>query len=483
VADTTQVKTIDRKARLKIPPQPVPKQKPEERIHNWRETYLGYDLPTAEIEATRCIQCPAAPCQKACPLHNDIPGAFLKLEDGDVLGAAEVFRATNPAPDMCGRLCPQESLCEGHCVVGKNAIPVAIGRLEAFIADYERDQGGRPLPHLPPPSGMRVAVVGAGPAGLAVADELARKGHGAKVFEAWPLPGGVLRYGIPGFKMDKSHVDGQVEYLQQLGVQFAFNVRVGHDVTIDDLFAQGFHAVFLGHGAGQGNRLNIPGEDLDGIHIATEFLVRVNLPPEELPPHLREPIDPGRRVVVIGGGDTAMDCVRSAVRTGAEEVHCVYRRTEAEMIGRAEERRHAKEEGVRFFFQAAPIRFVSRADDPQRVHSVRFQKIELGEPDESGRPRPVPVIGSEFEIEADTVVIAIGYKVEKLLFQTTPGLEASDHGTIAAEAETGRTSRPGVFAAGDSVRGADLVVTALADAKRAATAIDEYLRADVAPPL
>ena len=409
-------------------------------------------------------------------MHNDIPGALLKLEDGDVLGAAEVFRDTNPAPDMCGRLCPQEALCEGSCVVGKVAIPVAIGKLEAFIADYERDQGGRPLPDLPPPTGKHVAVIGSGPAGLAVAEELAGRGHGVKVFEAWPRPGGVLRYGIPDFKMDKRHADDQVEYLHQLGVQFAYNVRVGYDISIDELFGRGFQAVFLGHGAGQGNRLDVPGQDLAGVYMATDFLVRTNLAPEELPPHMRQPIDVGRRVVVIGGGDTAMDCVRSAVRTGAEEVYCVYRRSEAEMVGREEERRHAKEEGVRFVFQTVPIRFV--AADGHRVRAVRFQRVELGPPDESGRPRPVPVIGSEFEIEADTVVIAIGYKVEKLLFQTTSGLEATDWGTIAAD-ESGRTSREGVFAAGDNVRGADLVVTALADAKRVAGAIDEYLREKV----
>ncbi|HLB27068.1 MAG TPA: NADPH-dependent glutamate synthase [Dehalococcoidia bacterium] len=473
MADTTKTQ-VDRKARLKIPPQPVPKQDPKERIKNWQEVYLGYDLPTARIEATRCIQCPAAPCQKACPLHNDIPGALLKLEEGDVMAAAEVFRATNPAPDMCGRLCPQEQLCEGDCVVGKVAIPVAIGKLEAFIADQQQ-AAGRPLPALPPPTGKRVAVVGSGPAGLAVAEQLALRGHGVKVFEAWPRPGGVLRYGIPNFKMDKRHVDDQVHYLHRLGIQFVFNVHVGYDVTVDALLAEGFDSVFLGQGAGQGNRLNVPGEELEGIHMATEFLVRLNLPPEELPDHLREPLAIGKRVVVVGGGDTAMDCVRSAVRTGAEVV-CAYRRTEAEMGGREEERRHAHEEGVRFHYLTAPIRFVA---DGGRVQAVRFQRMELGEPDESGRPKPVPVIGSEFEESADTVVIAIGYKVEKLLFQTTPGLEASEWGTVAAD-EGGQTSREGIFAAGDSVRGADLVVTALADAKRAAEAIDRYLREETA---
>lgn len=458
---------------MQIPPQPAPKQDPKERIKNWDEVYLGYDMATARLEATRCIQCPAAPCQAACPLHNDIPGALFKLEEGDVLGAAAVFRHTNPAPNMCGRLCPQERLCEGSCVVGKKAIPVAIGKLEAFIADQEQAMGGRAIPELPPRTGKRAAIVGSGPAGLTAAEELARRGHEVKVFEAWPKPGGVLRYGIPTFKMDKRHVDEQVEYLRRLGVQFAFNVRVGDDISIDELFAQGFHAVFLGHGAAQGGRLNAPGEDLHGIHMATDFLVHANLPPRDLPHQLRQPIHLGRRVVVVGGGDTAMDCVRTALRGGAQEVVCAYRRTEAEMGGREEERHNADEEGVRFHYLAAPIRFIG--DDGGRVRAIHFQRMRLGELDDSGRPRPVPIPGAEFELEADTVVVAIGYGVDKRLFETTAGLEATDWGTVAA-GEDGRTSRPGLFAAGDNVRGADLVVTALADAKRAAAAIDRYLR-------
>jgi glutamate synthase (NADPH/NADH) small chain len=474
LTEPAEIKAIDRKARLQVPHQPVPKQAPEERVHNWLEVYEGYDLEAAKLEAFRCIQCPAAPCQVACPLHNDIPGALLKLEDGDVHGAAAVFRDTNPAPDMCGRLCPQESLCEGHCVVGKKNIPVAIGRLEAFIADYERDHGGRSIPEIAAPTGKRVAVVGSGPAGLAVAEKLAIAGHGVKVFEAWPAPGGVLRYGIPNFKMDKRQADDQVEYLHSLGVQFHYDVRIGYDITIDQLFAEGYDAIFLGHGAGQGNKLGVPSEDLPGVYMATDFLVRANLPPDELPAHMREPLDVGKRVIVIGGGDTSMDCVRSAVRLGCSEVTCVYRRTEAEMLGREEERRHAKEEGVQFHWQCIPVRFLANeAND--HVAGVRFQRVELGEPDESGRRKPVPVIGSEFDIEADTVVIAIGYKVEKLMYQTTPGLEATDWGTVQAT-EDGTTSRKGVFAAGDNVRGADLVVTALADAKKAAAAIDGYLR-------
>lgn len=471
--DTNELKTIDRKSRLRIPHHPPPKQRPEQRVRNWLEVYEAYDFETAKLEAMRCIQCPAAPCQKACPLGNDIPGALLKLESGDVLGAAAVFRETSPAPDMCGRLCPQESLCEGSCVVGKKAIPVAIGRLEAFIADYERDHSGRSAPDLAPPTGKRVAVVGSGPAGLTVAEVLVRSGHGVKVFEAWPRPGGVLRYGIPGFKMDKRHVDDQVDYLHGLGVQFVFDRVIGRDLPIDQLFADGYDAVFLGHGAGKARRMGVPGEQLECVYTATEFLVRTNLEGDELPAHMRRPLKVGKRVVVIGGGDTAMDCVRSAVRTGAETVVCAYRRTESEMPGRVAERQHAKEERVEFAFLVAPVEIIP-ADDDESVGAVRLQRMELGEDDASGRRRPEPIAGSEFEIAADTVVVAIGYEVDPALTAATPDLQASEWGTVAVNGD-GRTSREGVFAAGDNVRGADLVVTALADAKRAAAAINEYL--------
>ena len=473
VIDTNELKSIDRKARLRIPYQPSPKQRPEQRVHNWLEVYESYDLETAKLEAMRCIQCPAVPCQKACPVDNDIPGALLKLEGGDVLGAVAVFRETNPAPDMCGRLCPQESLCEGSCVVGKKAIPVAIGRLEAFVADYERDHGGRTSPELPPSTGKRVAVVGSGPAGLAVAEVLAMSGHGVKVFEAWPRPGGILRYGIPTFKMDKLHIDDQVDYLHSLGVQFVFDRVIGRDVPIDQLFADGYDAIFLGHGAGKARRMGIPGEQLEGVYAATEFLVRTNLEADELPAHMRQPLEVGKHVVVIGGGDTAMDSVRSAVRTGAETVVCAYRRNESEMIGRVEERRHAKEEGVEFAFLVNPVEILS-GDDDESVRTVRLQRMQLGDEDESGRRRPEPIAGSEFEIEADTVVVAIGYEVDATLTETTPGLCATEWGTVAVNSD-GTTSRSGVFAAGDNVRGADLVVTALADAKRAGAAINEYL--------
>jgi len=473
----------DNHRRLAIPAQPVRKQDPAVRVRNWDEVFLGFDLETARLEAERCIHCPDAPCQQACPLGNNIPQALYLLEQGDVIGAANVFRQTSNLPEMCGRLCPQESLCEGACVVGfairPGALgpqpPVQIGKLEAFVADYQRRLlGGWPRPaEKAPPTGMAVAVVGSGPAGLAVAEELTKRGHSVTVYESWPKPGGVLRYGIPSFKMRKELLQEYLAYLEELGVAFVCNTVIGRDLTVDDLFAAGFHAVFLGHGASVGGRLRIPGEDLRGVFQATEFLVRGNLPPEDLPPRMREPLDIGRHVVVIGGGDTSMDCVRTAVRLGAETVTLVYRRTEAEMMGREEERRHAREEGVQFMFLTAPVRFLG---EKGRLKSVELRRMELGPPDESGRRSPVPVPGSEFTLPADTAVIAIGYEGDEAIIRATPGLRAYGKHLIRVDRETYQTSRPGVFAGGDNVNGADLVVTALADGRRAAQAIDRYLR-------
>ncbi|HEY4669581.1 MAG TPA: NADPH-dependent glutamate synthase [Tepidiformaceae bacterium] len=467
--------------RLSISVQPVPKQDAEERKKNFDETYLGFDINSAKIEAARCIQCPSAPCQEACPVANDIPGAFALLEVGDIVGAAEKFRETSNLPEMCGRLCPQENLCEGACVVGfairpdgRNEPPVTIGKLEAFCTDFERQQlGGYPLPrYMPEPTGRRVAVVGAGPAGLAVAENLAMLGHKCVVFEAWPEPGGVLVYGIPNFKMRKQIVDDYIAHLEALGIEFRCNTWVGRDITIDGMLDGEFDAVFLGTGAGVGNEMGIEGENLRGVHKATDFLVRGNLAPDQLPPHLREPLARPTNVVVIGGGDTSMDCVRTAVRLGAKSVTCVYRRTEAEMLGRQEERKNAREEGVIFEMLTLPTRIVG--DDNGNVTAVECQRMELGEPDESGRRRPIPVKGSEFMLPADTVAIAIGYGADPLVPQTTSGLK-SDRKALIQVDPAGRTSRPGVFAGGDNVNGADLVVTALADGRRAADSINAYL--------
>ena len=472
----------DNHRRLAIPIQPAPKQAPKERVKNWDEAFLGYTLETAVVEAERCIHCPTAPCQEACPTDNDIPRALLLLEEDDIDGAAAVFRETSSLPDMCGRLCPQEVLCEGACVVGfairpepyGKQPPVAIGKLESFIADWQRRNDGVPLPEVAAATGHRVAIIGSGPAGIAVAEDLTKKGHKVTVYESWPVPGGVLLYGIPNFKMRKEILDYKIEWLEKLGVEFQNSTKVGEDVTVDSLFENGTDAVFLGTGAPVGGQMRIDGEDLDNVYQATEFLVRGNLEPEQLPEAMREPLDvAGKRVLVVGGGDTSMDCVRSAIRIGAERVTLLYRRTAREMQGRAEERQHATEEGVVFEYLATPLEVL--VDDGGRVRALRCQRMRLGEPDDTGRARPEPEPGSEFEIEADVFVIAIGYDVDPAWSEIAADMVRDRWERLVVDPETMRTSRRGVFGGGDNVNGADLVVTALADGQRAAAAIDRYL--------
>lgn len=466
-------KTIDRKRRLALPHPEIPKQDPTERIHNFEEVYRTYDAETAMAEAERCIQCPGAPCVMACPVDNDIPWALWQLEHGDFNAAAEVFRMTNTMPDVCGRVCPQAVLCEGACIyTNMKKPPVAIGRLEAFVAEYQKAHGGLPIEKAPP-TGHRVAVVGAAPAGLTVAELLARKGHAVTVFDAWPTPGGILRYGIPKFKMDHTLADQKAEYLNKLGVEFVFNTWIGKEITVDELFEQGFEGVFLGVGAGIGAELKVPGVDLEGVYKATPFLVRANVDPDKRPPDLKEPPEIGDRVVVIGGGDTAMDCVRTSVRLGAKEVMCVYRRTEEEMPGNERDRAFAREEGVDFKWLTQPIRFIG--NEGGHVVAMECLQMELGEPDESGRRRPVRIEGSEFTMPVDTVILALGYWPDPLLGETTPGLETHDWGLITIDEDTGATTREGVFAGGDDVVGPDLVVTAVAQGRTAAEAMHEYL--------
>ena len=478
MADTeakTRAKLVDRKARLRIPPHHVTKQTPFERVHNWNEVYHGYTPEPAMFEALRCIQCPAAPCIKACPVSNDIPGAFAFLEVGQIAQAAAIFRTTSEMPELCGRLCPQESLCEGICVVGKNNKPVAIGKLEAFVADWDRRQrGGFPVPQPEQESGLRVALIGAGPASLAVAEQLRKLGHAITVFEMWPKGGGVLRYGIPNFKSTKAIVDEKIVALEEGGVEFRYNARFGQDFTWDDLSS--YDAIYIGHGAGLGKKLRTEGEDADRVYAATDFLVRANLPDEDLPADQRGRPHVGDRVVVVGGGDTSMDCVRSAVRSGAKNVTLLYRRTEHEMVGREEERRHAKEEGALFEYLTTPTKILERDGTAVGVECIR---MELGEPDDSGRRRPSPITGSEFIIQADCIVIAVGYDVDQGCVGPNSGVEVDDWGQIVVD-EHGRTSRPGVFAGGDNVRGADLVVTALASAHAAIDGMKEHLATVVA---
>ncbi|HEY5640888.1 MAG TPA: NADPH-dependent glutamate synthase [Dehalococcoidia bacterium] len=472
----------DNHRRLAIPLQPVPKQTPEERVKNWDETSLGYTIESAVIEAERCIHCPTAPCQEACPTDNDIPRALLLLEEDDIDGAAAVFRETSSLPDMCGRLCPQETLCEGACVVGfairpepyGKQPPVSIGKLEAFIADWQRRKAGVTLPEVAPATGHSVAIIGSGPAGIAVAEDLTKKGHKVTVFESWPVPGGVLLYGIPNFKMRKEILDYKIEWLEKLGVEFRCGTKVGEDVTVDSLFEDGTDAVFLGTGAPVGGQMRIDGEELDNVYQATEFLVRGNLEPEQLPQPMREPLDvAGKRVLVVGGGDTSMDCVRTAIRLGSSEVTCMYRRTEAEQKGREEERVNAREEGTDFMYLTVPHQFTG--DGNGAVTKAECRRMQLGAPDESGRRRPEPIAGSDFTLDVDIVVLAIGYEPDDLLEKTTPGLRTTNWKTVRVDEEY-QTTRAGVFAGGDNVNGADLVVTAMADGRRAAIAIDNYLQ-------
>jgi glutamate synthase (NADPH/NADH) small chain len=473
--------THDNLRRLQIPVQPVPKQDPKERVKNWDESFLGYSLESAIIEAERCIHCPTAPCMDACPTGNDIPAALILLEEGDAFGAAAKFRETSNLPEMCGRLCPQESLCEGACVVGfairaapyGKQPPVSIGKLEAFIGDYERKNGGVPLPVPEPATGRRIGIIGSGPAGLAVAEELGKKGHSCTVFESWPVPGGILLYGIPNFKMRKEILQDKLAFLERMGIEFVCNTVIGKDVTIDQMFEQGYDAVFLGTGAPVGGQMRIEGEELTNIYQATEYLVRGNLEPEQLPENMRQPLDcEGKNVLVVGGGDTSMDCVRTAIRLNASSVTCMYRRTEAEQKGRVEERTHAREEGVAFNYLTVPVRFTGANGVVTAAECLRMQ---LGAPDESGRRSPVPIKGSEFALPVDIVVLAIGYSPDDMMERTTPGLRTTQWKTVRVD-EDYQTTRPGVFAGGDNVNGADLVVTAMADGRRAAAAIHNYLK-------
>jgi glutamate synthase (NADPH/NADH) small chain len=462
---------IDRKQRLTLPEQKAPTQNALARRSTWTEVNLGYTPEQAEVEASRCLQCPAAPCQKACPLHNDIAGALDLLAAGNRRGAAERFRATSPFPDICSRICPQERLCEGSCVVGKRGAPVHIGQVDRFLADeYAREQG---LPALvvAPSTGRSVAIIGAGPAGLSGAEDLRRQGHRVVVADAWPLPGGVLRYGTPTFKLPKALVAAKCAQLANAGVEFVQR-RIDPVAGLAGLQDEGFDAIMLTIGASAGNRLRIPGEDLMGVWLATDFLVQANLPAQELPATHRRPLAPGDRVVVIGGGDTAMDCCRSAVRLGVAEVLCLYRRTEDDMPGRQAERLYAKEEGVRFAFLTAPMRLLSTGG---AVTGIECLRMDSGNPDASGRRQVLPIAGSTFVTPASAVIVAAGYHVDDELDLIAPDLDRRRDGTVVADPLTGLTNLPGIFASGDVVAGPDLVVTAAAAGRRTAAAIHAYL--------
>ncbi len=464
---------VDRKQRMKLPPVSLRARPVEERLRDFDETYLALTPEEAVQAATCCIHCPdPAACVEACPVHNDIPTAMTLIEKGDFVGAARVYRLTSSMPEICGVVCPHESLCQGACVRNKRHEPVVTGALEAFVAQYEREHGGVDL-LVGASSSKRVAVVGSGPAGLACAEQLVQKGHDVTVYEALPAAGGLLVYGIPNFKISKDTVRNRIGDLKRAGVKFVNGTRIGETKTVDQLFNDGFEAVFVGVGSEIDAPLEVPGADLPGVYQATDFLIRGNVAEEWLPPDKNTRPEVGRRVAVVGGGDTASDCLRTALRMGAEEVTCLYRRTEAEMPGGPKDRELAKEEGSKYRFLTQPVRFIAGPDG--RVSAVECLQCELGAPDESGRRRPVPIEGSNFTVPADTVILALGYWPDPLIGKTTPGLETKKYGLIVIDAETGATSRPGVYAGGDDVTGPDLVVTAMRAGRRAAAAIDQFL--------
>jgi glutamate synthase (NADPH/NADH) small chain len=456
----------------KISRQPMPEQEALVRARNFDEVPFGYSPETAMLEASRCLQCKKPKCIEGCPVNVKIPEFIALIAEGDFSGAARKLKETNALPAVCGRVCPQESQCEAKCVVGKKGEPVAIGRLERFAADYERNQGEASKPKMAPPTGKKVAIVGSGPAGLTCAGDLVKLGHEVTVFEALHKTGGVLVYGIPEFRLPKAIVQAEVDYLQSLGVKVVVDYVVGMLDTVDELLEK-FDAVFVGTGAGLPMFMNIPGENLNGVYSANEYLTRSNLMKAYLFPEYDTPIVKGKKVAVFGGGNVAMDSSRTALRLGAEKSYIVYRRSRVEMPARDEEIHHAEQEGVELVLLSNPLSIVG--DDSGWVSGVECIRMELGEPDESGRRRPVPIEGSEFILEVDMVVVAIGNGPNPLVPNTTPGLELTRWGNIQADEESGQTSRKGVFAGGDIVTGAATVIMAMGAGKKAAVAMHEYL--------
>jgi glutamate synthase (NADPH/NADH) small chain len=454
-----------------MPKTPVREQKPKKRIKNFNEVNLGYTQEEAQAEAARCLQCKKARCVEGCPVEIDIP-AFLELvKEGEFLEAAKKVKEKNLLPAICGRVCPQETQCERICTVGHKDEPVAIGKLERFVADFERENNLIEVPKIGKALKKKVAVVGSGPAGLTVAGDLAKLGYHVTIYEALHEPGGVLVYGIPEFRLPKKVVAAEVDLLKKMGVVIEKDVVVGKTLTIDELFASGYKAVFLGIGAGLPVFMGIEGENLNGVYSANEFLTRVNLMRAYLFPQYDTPIKKGKKVAVIGGGNVALDAARSALRLGAKKVSIVYRRTEKEMPARVEEYEHAKEEGIDFQFLTLPKRILG---DNEWVKGMECLRMELGEPDESGRRRPLPIEGSEFEMEVDLVVVAIGTRANPLLLSATPDLRLNERGYVKIN-EVGRTSKRGVFAGGDIVTGSATVISAMGMGRVAAQAVHDYL--------
>ncbi len=457
----------------KIPRQKMPEQAPSVRAKNFDEVPLGQNAETAQKEASRCIQCKKPLCVEGCPVSVDIPGFIKRIKDGDFTAAISKIWEKNGLPAVCGRVCPQEMQCEGKCVLGKKGDPVAIGNLERFAADYERKNKNAPPPVKMQPTGKRVAVVGSGPSGLTVASDLIQKGHEVTIFEAFHKPGGVLVYGIPEFRLPKEIVFSEVAGLEEMGVKLERNSVVGRTVSLEELFEEGYDAVFLGVGAGLPTFLKVPGENLIGIMSANEYLTRSNLMKAYLYPKYDTPVIVGKNVITLGAGNVAMDSARTALRLGAKKSRIVYRRSRQEVPARAAEVHHAEEEGVEFHFLTSPVKF--NGNEKGRLTSMTGLKMELGEPDDSGRRRPVPVKGSEFDLECDLAIIAVGAGPNPLLTRSTEGLDLNKWGYIVADPDTGKTSIPGVWAGGDIVTGSATVILAMGAGRVAADSIHSYL--------
>jgi glutamate synthase (NADPH/NADH) small chain len=467
---------IDRKERVNRPFYDLDLRPAGVRNLDFDEVVISFDPERAMVEAARCIHCPdPAACMVACPTSNDIPSAMWLIEQGRFIEAAQIYHQTSSLPEICGRVCPHEALCQGSCVLNKFEEPVHTGELEAFAVDYERRANGYVIP-LGTPTGKKVAIIGTGPAGVGCAEVLLQQGHEVTVFESKPAPGGLLVYGIPNFKLPKVVWFEKWEEYQRAGAKFVPNTYIGKDKTIDQLFAEGFSAVFIGVGSEIDAKMeDTPGTDLPGVYDATDFLIRGNVDTSMLPDNMKAPLVVGKRVVVIGGGDTASDCLRTALRLGSEEVTCLYRRTEKEMPGGKKDRKMAKDEGAKYRFLTQPVKFIAGPDG--NLAAVECLEMRLGEPDAKGRRKPVPIEGSNFSIACDTAVLALGYWPDPIIGKTTPDLEIHDWGLITVKDKvTGETSRPGVFSGGDCVTGPDLVVTAMNAGRRAALAIDEYLQ-------
>ena len=459
-------------ANMSMTKVPVPEQDPQVRNHNFEEVCLGYTAEQAVEEAGRCLHCKNKPCVAGCPVNIRIPEFIEKVAAGDFQAAYEVISDTNALPGVSGRVCPQETQCEMHCVRGIKGEPVAIGRLERFVADWYREHVNE-MPKKPESNGIKVAVVGSGPAGLTCASDLARLGYQVTIFEAFHTAGGVLVYGIPEFRLPKAIVANEVGKLTAMGVDLETDMVVGKTYTIDEMFADGYEAVFVGSGAGLPMFMGIPGETLAGVYSANEYLTRINLMKAYLNSY-DTPIKKIKRAAIVGGGNVAMDAARCAKRMGAEHVYVVYRRSEAEMPARREEIHHAKEEGIEFLFLNNPTKILG--DEKGRVRGMECIRMELGEPDDSGRRRPIEVPGSEFELDVDAVIMSLGTSPNPLIRSTTPGLEANRKGCLVADEDTMVTTREGVYAGGDAVTGAATVILAMGAGKKAAEAMDKYLK-------